>query len=64
MGMTRRIEDELNATRIRLYEQIKGMTPEEEVAYLKKLSAPVLKEFGIQAVEERRADESRQVIHG
>jgi hypothetical protein len=59
MGVTHRVEDELNAIRIRLYEQTKGMTPEEEVAYLKKLSAPVLKEFGIQPLERRETDELR-----
>jgi hypothetical protein len=48
------IEDELNAVRIDLYEKTKGMTPKEEVSYLKSLSAPVLKEFGIRTVNEAR----------
>jgi vacuolar-type H+-ATPase catalytic subunit A/Vma1 len=51
-----RIEDELNAVRIDLYEKTKGMTPDEEVAYLKSLSAPLLKEFGISTVNEMEAD--------
>ncbi len=34
MSTTHKVEDELNTVRIRLYEQTKGMTPEEEVAYL------------------------------
>jgi len=55
MRTINKIEDELNAVRIKLYEQIKGMTPDEEVAYLKKLSAPVLKEFGIQTIKEKQA---------
>ena len=46
------IEDELNAVRIELYEKTKGMTPDEEIAYLKSLSAPILKEFGIRTVNE------------
>ncbi len=64
MSMTHRVEDELNAIRISLYEQIKGMTPEEEVAYLKKLSAPVLKEFGIHTVKKQGTDEPNKTAHG
>ncbi len=41
------LEDELDAIRLRLYERTKGMTPEEEVAYLKARSAPLYKEFNI-----------------
>jgi hypothetical protein len=51
-----RIEDELNAVRIDLYEKTKDMTPDEEVAYLKSLSAPLLKEFGISTVNETKTD--------
>ena len=50
------IEDELNAVRIDLYEKTKGMTPDEEVTYLKSLSAPILKEFGIRTVNETKVD--------
>ena len=50
------IEDELNAVRIELYEKTKGMTPDEEVTYLKSLSAPILKEFGIRTVNETKVD--------
>ena len=63
MERTNRIEEELNATRIRLYEQIKGMTPEEEVAYLKKLSAPIRKEFGIQTISEKQATDQLRASH-
>ena len=49
-------EDELNAVRIELYEKTKGMTPDEEVAYLKSLSAPILKEFGIRTVDRVKTD--------
>jgi hypothetical protein len=41
------IEDELNAIRIDLYEQTKRMTPNERIDYLRKLAAPIHKEFGI-----------------
>ncbi len=41
-------EDELDAIRLRIYEEIKDMTPEEEIAYFHEQTAPVFKEFGIQ----------------
>ena len=40
-------EDELDAIRFSIGEEIKGMTPEEEVAYFHAQTEPVLKEFGI-----------------
>ena len=41
------VEDELDATRIELYEQTKNMSPEERIDYLRQLVAPIHKEFGI-----------------
>lgn len=40
-------EDELDAIRLRLYEEVKDMTPEEEIAYLKVQVEPLYQEFGI-----------------
>ena len=37
------IEDELNATRVKLYEITKEMTREERVAYIRSQFAPVQK---------------------
>jgi hypothetical protein len=45
-----RIEEELNATRIKLYEATKDMTRSERVAYIKSQVAPVLKEFNIRTM--------------
>lgn len=42
-------EDELDAIRLRLYEEVKDMTPEEEIAYLKAQVEPLYQEFGIRA---------------
>ena len=50
-------EDELDAIRLAIYEEIKDMTPEEEIAYLKSRSAPVLEEFGLKTVNQIKADE-------
>jgi hypothetical protein len=44
------IEEELNEIRVDLYEKTKGMTPDEEIIYLRSLSTPILKEFGIHTV--------------
>lgn len=40
-------EDELDAIRLSLYEKVKDMTPEEEIAYLKAQVEPLYQEFGI-----------------
>lgn len=38
-------EDELDAIRLRLYEEVKDMTPEEEIAYLKAQVEPLYQEL-------------------
>ena len=50
-------EDELDAIRLVIYEEIKDMTPEEEVAYIKSISAPVLKEYGLNTMNLINIDE-------
>ncbi len=40
-------EDWLDATRVSLYEEVKGMTPEEHIAYIKAETEPIIKEFGL-----------------
>ncbi|MBQ3645339.1 MAG: hypothetical protein IJM82_00130 [Synergistaceae bacterium] len=40
-------EDELDAIRLALYEEIKDMTPEEQVAYIHEQTAPIIKELGL-----------------
>ena len=39
-------EDELDAIRLSLYEEVKDMTPEEEIAYLKAQVEPLYQEIG------------------
>ncbi|MBQ7559872.1 MAG: hypothetical protein IJT20_06460 [Synergistaceae bacterium] len=41
-------EDWLDAVRVSLYEQVKDMTTEEELAFLRAETEPVMKEFHIQ----------------
>jgi len=42
---------ELHAIRLKIYEQIKDMTPEEETAWFNMRTEPVMKEFGIKYAE-------------
>ena len=44
-------EDELDAIRLAIYEEIKEMTPEEETAYFRRKTEPILKRLGISAIE-------------
>ncbi|MBR1439009.1 MAG: hypothetical protein IJ587_10790 [Synergistaceae bacterium] len=38
-------DDELDAIRLSLYEETKGMTPREEVAYLNAKTKPVIQRY-------------------
>ena len=49
------IEAELNVTRLKLYEETKGMTPEEEIAYLKEKAASVHAKYNIRTVSRLEA---------
>jgi hypothetical protein len=50
-------EDELDAIRIKLYEETKDMTPEEEIAYLRAKTAPIHEKYHIRTVSEIKKDE-------
>ena len=41
-------EDELDAIRLQLYEEVKGMTIEERLAHLHEKTEPIIKKYGIQ----------------
>lgn len=41
------LETELNTIRLKLYEEIKDMTPEEEVVYIRTQTAPLIKRYGL-----------------
>jgi hypothetical protein len=43
-------EDELDAIRIAIYEEIKDMTPEEEADYFMRKTKPILERLGICAI--------------
>ena len=57
-------EEELDAIRLTIYEEIKNMTPEEEIAYIKAQVEPILKEYGIRTVslDETKADEHKKTV--
>jgi len=50
-------EEELRAIRLAIYEEIKDMTPEEQVAYFNAQAEPILKEYGLQTVSLIKAGE-------
>jgi hypothetical protein len=41
------VEEEVDAIRDRIWEEIKDMTPEERGAYYDRKTIPVMKEFGL-----------------
>jgi hypothetical protein len=43
-------EDDLDATRIKLYEATKNMTPSERNEYYRKLVDPIYEKFGIKSI--------------
>jgi hypothetical protein len=45
------VEEEINAIRVALYEEIKDMSPSEMTAYIKEQVAPLEKKFGIRPVK-------------
>ena len=49
--MNNPIEDTLDATRVRLYEQTKHMTAEERTEYIRTMTAPINEKYNITPVK-------------
>ncbi|MBR1672145.1 MAG: hypothetical protein IJ702_04400 [Fretibacterium sp.] len=45
--MTDTLEDELDAIRLRLYEEVKMMTPEERIVHLRTKAEPIMKQYNL-----------------
>ena len=56
MRLTSDIEDEVDAIRDQIYEEIKDMTPEEETAFIKAQTESIHEEYGIRTVEGIKED--------
>ena len=41
-------EDWLDATRVSLYEEVKDMTTEEMIAYIRAQTEPIMKQYGLE----------------
>ncbi|MCL1872636.1 MAG: hypothetical protein FWF85_00780 [Clostridiales bacterium] len=54
------IEKEINAIRVSLYEEIKGMSPSEMTAYMKAQVTPIEKKYGIYPVKALKVSEHRE----
>ena len=55
------IENELNRTRERLYEEIKDMTIEEHVAYINSLTAPIIKQYGLKTLNQVKTEKQMEM---
>jgi len=44
------ILDEIHEIRRQIYEEIKDMTPEEHIEYFRKITEPIIKEYGMKVV--------------
>ena len=51
MKLTTDIEDEIDAIRDRIYEEIKGMTPHEETAYFNTIAEEARKKHNFRVVK-------------
>jgi hypothetical protein len=51
------VEEEVDAIRDRIWEEIKDMTPEERGAWYDRKTAPVMKEFGLKFASPTRIRE-------
>ena len=56
------VEQELNAIRVSLYEEIKGMSPSEMTAYMTAQVTPIEKKYGIQPISEPKISERRVAL--
>jgi hypothetical protein len=53
-------EEELNAIRLEIYEEIKDMTYEERAAYIKAETAPIHEKYHIRTVSRIETDTQRK----
>jgi hypothetical protein len=60
MSRANTFENELDEIRVKLYEEIKDMTAEEHIAYIKDITAPILKEYGLRTVSRVKAGEQAE----
>ena len=44
------VEHEINNIRLAIYEETKGMTPEERVAHTRAAVAPIIQQYGFKVV--------------
>jgi hypothetical protein len=64
MKQTSKIEDEVDAIRDKIYEEIKGMSAAEEIAYINTKADAVCKEFGIWQQATEAVEETSSVTSG
>ena len=62
MKKPNKIEKELNAIRVSLYEEIKDMSPSEVTAYMKAQTITLHDKYGIQPVRQTTPDMQRKAL--
>ena len=48
------IEDEIDAIRLKIYEETKHMTPEQRIERVKRRTDPIIKQYGMKVVASAR----------
>ena len=64
MKWTTDIEDEVDAIRDKIYEEIKDMTPSEETAYFNALAEEARKKYNFRVVKSAIEDKAEAVRRG
>jgi hypothetical protein len=52
-------DEELDAIRVAIYEEIKDMTPKEHIAYVNAQVAPIHEKYNIRVVNKIKSDSER-----
>ena len=60
MKKVNNVEAELNAIRLQIYEEIKGMSSSEMTAYFKAQTAPLHEKYGIRPVNPRQDEQGQR----
>ena len=55
-------EEELNAIRLAIYEEIRYMTPEDRVTYFNMQAEPIIKEYGLQAINQIETEAPKEAV--
>jgi len=55
-------EEELNAIRLAIYEEIRYMAPEDRVTYFNMQAEPIIKEYGLQTINQIETETPKEAV--